>query len=91
MTYKEFCNLKANDPNVNIFPKATSDIEAIDILSDTILGSDWYISYPCGRGQANTEIVAAILMEYEYAKAKERLLIRVIIEMAIIIAWLLLR
>ena len=71
MTYKEFCKLKANDPNVNIFP-------------NTILGSGWYISYPCSRGQANTEIVASILMEYEYAKAKERLLIRLIIVIAII-------
>ena len=84
MTYKEFCESKVNDPGVNIFPKPTTSDEAIDILSDTILGSDWYISYPCRRGQANTEVVAAILKKYEYSKANERLLTRILILVVII-------
>jgi uncharacterized protein YggU (UPF0235/DUF167 family) len=84
MTYKEFCESKANDPNVNIFPKPTTSDEAIDILADTILGTDWYISYPCRRGQANTEVVAAILKEYEYSKANERILTRILILVVII-------
>jgi hypothetical protein len=84
MTYKEFCESKANDPGVNIFPKPTTSDEAIDILSNTILGSDWYISYPCRRGQANTEVVAAILKEYEYSKANERILTRILILVVII-------
>ncbi len=85
MTYKEFCDLKANDPiNVNMFPKPTTSDEAIDILSDTILGSDWYISYPCRRGQANTEIVAAILKEYEHDKSMEETLFRALIAVIIL-------
>jgi hypothetical protein len=84
VTYKEFCESKVNDPNVNMFPKPTTSEEAINILSDTILGSDWYISYPCRRGQANTEVVAAILKEYEYSKANERILTRILILVVII-------
>ena len=65
MTFKEFCNLKANDPNINIFPKGTEYNEAMNILTDSILGKGWYISYPCGYSQANTEIVGSILHSWE--------------------------
>ena len=84
MTYKEFCESKVNDPDVNIFPKGTSSNEALGILSDTILGPNWYVSYPAGHTQVNTEIVAAILKEYEYMKARERLLVRSLIVVVIL-------
>ena len=65
MTFKEFCNLKANAPNINIFPKGTEYNEAMDILVDSILGKGWYISYSCSYYQANTEIVGSILYSWE--------------------------
>lgn len=128
MTYREFCNLKGNDPMENIFPKGTEPEEAMDILEETfvfyddhklyeenkyimhsdytaitrfilcnlekritkerfdniinivgdnataqecvdilrnvLIPKDWYISYPCGYSQANTEIVGEILRIY---------------------------
>lgn len=79
MTYKEFCDLKNNDPGVNIFPKGTTSDEALHILSDTILGPDWYVSYPAGKTQVNTEIVAGILKEYEHGKSMEEVLFRALI------------
>ncbi len=84
MTYKEFCELKVNDPDVNIFPKGTTSDEALHILSDTILGPNWYVSYPAGHTQVNTEMVAAILKEYEYMKAREKLLFRTLIAVVIL-------
>lgn len=87
MTYKEFCESKTNDPNVNIFPKPTTSDEAINILSQTILGTDWYISYPCGKGQANTEIVAAILKKYEDSKTRQKLLALIIVIMWALFVW----
>ena len=38
MTYKEFCDLKANDPMENIFPKGTEPDEAMFILESTFTG-----------------------------------------------------
>lgn len=38
MTYKEFCNLKGNDPMENIFPKGTEPDEALTILEQTFTG-----------------------------------------------------
>ena len=40
MTYKEFCNLKGNDPIENIFPKGTEPEEAMDILKETFVYFD---------------------------------------------------
>ena len=84
MTYKEFCDLKNNDPDVNIFPKGTTSDEALGILSNTILGTNWYVSYPAGKTQINTEIVAGILHEYEYRKKREEVLFRALIIVVIL-------
>ena len=84
MTYKEFCDLKNNDPGVNIFPKGTTTDEALGILSNTILGTNWYVSYPAGKTQINTEIVAGILYEYEFRKKREKTLFRTLIAVVII-------
>ena len=65
MNYKEFCKLKANDPNVNMYPKPTDAQEGLNILQDAILGDDWYITDPLPNKQANTEIVGSILREVE--------------------------
>lgn len=40
MTYREFCNLKGNDPMENIFPKGTTAEEAMSILEETFVFFD---------------------------------------------------
>ena len=40
MTYREFCNLKSNDPKENIFPKGTEPEEAMEILEETFIYHD---------------------------------------------------
>ena len=65
MKYKEFCKLKANNPNVNMYPKPTEAQEGLNILQNAILGDDWYIVDPLPNKQANTEIVGSILREFE--------------------------
>jgi len=68
MNYREWCNLKSNDPKVNIFPKPTSSDEAIHVLIEYLLGKDWYVNYSCGRGQVNTEMISEILLKYPSEK-----------------------
>jgi hypothetical protein len=71
MNPKEFCKMKANDPEINIFPKPTSDSEAWNIVMDHILGPNWYVVDPLGRTQINTEALADILWKvpsYAYWK-----------------------
>lgn len=45
MTYREFCNLKNNDPMENIFPKVTEPDEAMDILETTFIGELTFAPY----------------------------------------------
>jgi hypothetical protein len=85
MTYKEFCKLKSNDPMKNIFPKGTDYAEAMDILQETFLGKNWYISYPAHNLQANTEIVGEILHKYEKIKQDVKIKNCIIIILCIII------
>lgn len=71
MDYKEFTKLKSNDPTENIFPKGTSDSEAMNVLIEGVLGEDWYVVDPVGPTQVTTIAVAEILYRYESFK-KER-------------------
>lgn len=70
MTFREFCDMKANDPRENIFPKETTAEEAIMILKDHFLGPNWYITYPGNKGQIITEIVGEILRRNPKMKDK---------------------
>lgn len=45
MTYREFCDLKSNDPMENIFPKGTTAEEAMSILESTFIGHATYAPY----------------------------------------------
>lgn len=45
MTFKEFCELKGNDPMENIFPKGTEPDEAMDILETTFIGELTFAPY----------------------------------------------
>lgn len=52
------------DNNDNLFPPSMDAQIGLDMLCDYLLGPDWYVSYPCGQGQVNTEIVYSILFQY---------------------------
>lgn len=74
MKYKDFCQLKSNDPMENIFPKGTSAEEGIVILKNHFLGENWYSTLPMNcKDQIITEIVGDILLKYpEPEKMKKR-------------------
>ncbi len=57
MTYREFCQLKANDPEENIFPKGTEPEEAIEILKSSLINNSNCVSY--------YDIIEAILNKYK--------------------------
>ena len=68
MNYKEWCNLKTNDPHENMFPKPTTPSEGINVLQEYLLGEDWYINYPGSSGQIITEIIGEVLRKYPSEK-----------------------
>ena len=63
-----------SDETYGICPAPMSAEVAIQILTDYLLGEDFYIPMPLSPRQANTEIVAAILEKYskEYNKDRKR-------------------
>lgn len=63
-----------SDETYGICPAPMSAEVALQILTDYLLGEDFYISMPLSPRQANTEIVAAILKKYskEYNKDRKR-------------------
>lgn len=63
-----FCTSKANNPIENIFPKPTSTEEGFKILSDYLLGEDWYVCSPISADQVNTEMIADIMLHIPSAK-----------------------
>jgi len=63
--------LNKNQDSNNIFPPGMDSDTAIQFLADYLLPKDWYISYSCGKSQANTEIVSAILKKYSKKYRKE--------------------
>ena len=76
MTYREFCNLKSNDPMENIFPKGTEPEEAMDILEETFIYHDDHDLYVknkdsiCGYG----DIAKFILCKIYKKKITEEML-----------------
>lgn len=63
-----------SDETYGICPAPMSAEDALQILTDYLLGEDFYISMPLSPQQANTEIVATILKKYskEYNKDRKR-------------------
>ena len=74
LTYDEFCACvsdKNPDENKrNIFPNGISDVLALQILLDHFIEPEYYISYSCGKYQANTEMVGEILRRFPAGKVK---------------------
>ena len=71
LTYEEFCDCVTDRETGNIFPNGIPDSLALKILFDHFLEPEYYISYSCGREQANTEMVAEILSRYPGGKIKK--------------------
>lgn len=53
-----------SDETYGLCPAPLSANDAIQILTDYLLGEDFYISMPLSQEQANTEIVERILKKY---------------------------
>lgn len=53
-----------SDEKYGICPAPMSAAVALQILTDYLLGEDFYISMPLSQEQANTEIVERILKKY---------------------------
>lgn len=64
------------DDTFGICPAPMTAELALQILTDYLLGEDFYITMPLSQEQANTEIVATILQRYsrEYRKDKKELI-----------------
>lgn len=61
-------NKYGNDPEENIFPKPMSDAEFVRLVTDYLLGEDWYIADPVSPAQANVYIAAAIIEKFNIKK-----------------------
>lgn len=71
LTYDEFCACVFENNPESIFPEGISDGLALDILFNHFIGPDYYISYSCGRKQANTEMVGEILRMFPAGKLRK--------------------
>lgn len=60
---KKFFEILSDD-TYGICPAPTTSDDAIQILTDYLLGEDFYIGMPMSQEQANTEIVTLILKKY---------------------------
>ena len=61
-------NKYGNDPEENIFPKPMTDAEFVRLVTDYLLGEDWYIADPVSPAQANVYIAAAIIEKFNIKK-----------------------
>ena len=68
--YDDFMD-KKTEPR-NLMPDETNAQEALDLLKDYILGSDYYIVDPVNQKQANTIIVLDIIHRLEKEKQERR-------------------
>ena len=72
ITAESFAMIKS-EPD-NLYPRPTTDKEALDILRIYFLGKDWY-SFSQSNDQYNTELVYAILKKYKGKDKKEKSLL----------------
>ena len=61
-------NKYGNDPKENLFPKPMTDAEFVRLVTDYLLGEDWYIVDPVSPAQANVYIAAAIIEKFNIKK-----------------------
>ena len=60
---EEFLKILSDD-TYGLCPAPTSSALAIQVLTDYLLGEDFYVVMPMPQEQVNTEIVATILEKY---------------------------
>ena len=65
-------NKYSNDPDENIYPKPMTDAEFIRLVTDYLLGEDWYIADPVSPAQANVYIAVAIIEKFNIKNKGER-------------------
>ncbi len=53
-----------NDDSYGIFPAPMDNDTALEILTDYLLGEDWYVEAPMSPDQFNTIMVYNILIKY---------------------------
>lgn len=57
-----------NDPKENIFPKPMTDAEFVRLVTDYLLGEDWYFADPVSYEQGNVYIATAIIEKFNVKK-----------------------
>ena len=57
-----------NDPKENVFPEPMTDAEFVRLVTDYLLGEDWYITDPVSHEQANVYIASAIIEKFNIKK-----------------------
>jgi hypothetical protein len=71
-TYSEILEEKDKEGGgYGIFLPPITGQEAVNILTDYLLGEDWYTANPVSQDQVNAEIVADILWKYSSKYRKE--------------------
>ncbi len=72
MNFYEWCQIKSNDPDINMFPKGTSREEFEKVIIDYLLPKDFYMLSPSisDADQFRTEQISYILMNCESDKFK---------------------
>lgn len=68
INFCSWCEIKANPPEINMLPKDTSPEEGFSVLTDYLLGDDWYVVTPMHAYQVNTEIVSEIMLTIPSAR-----------------------
>ena len=64
-------NKYSNDPEENIYPKPMTDAEFVRLVTDYLLGEDWYIADPVSPDQANVYVALAIVEKFNIKKKGE--------------------
>lgn len=63
--------LENADDNYGIFNSPMSDKECIQLITNYLLGENWYVTSPVSHDQVNTERVFQILNRYSRRFKKE--------------------
>ena len=71
INFCNWCEMKANPPEINMFPEGTSPEEGFSVLTNYLLGDDWYAIIPMNAYQVNTEIVSEIMLTIPSARFRQ--------------------
>jgi hypothetical protein len=60
-----------SDCSYGLCPPPTSDADTIKILTEYLLGPNWYTTMTISKEQVNTEIICAVLYKFPKKKPKK--------------------